>query len=189
MNSPEIVVVPRTHEPWECRRDARTTGSGRGWPDASAPPLAQAVPLGWAAGALALFLLGPATGAEYWLAPPGTPANGSTLTANSWAQPLPWTTPGVQALIRDNPKAPQDPEVVLHLRTAGLTNLYAIERFALAAADHSARRLILRAADPPERPVLRYEVPAPGAALFRGPLGNPRCWISPRASIRSGRAT
>ncbi|MBE7502504.1 MAG: hypothetical protein HS113_19900 [Verrucomicrobiales bacterium] len=127
------------------------------------------MPLWWVAGALALFVLCAATGAEYWLAPPGTPPNGSTPTVNSWAQPLPWSTAEVQALIRDNPKAPQDPEVVLHLRTAGLTNVYAIERFALAAADYSSRRLALRAADPPERPVLRYEVPGPGAGLFRGP--------------------
>jgi hypothetical protein len=143
--------------PRECRRDA------------CLPWLARAIPLWWAAGALALFGLHSATGADYWLAPPDTLPNGSTPTDNSWAQPLPWTTTGVQALIRDNPKAPQDPEVVLHLRTAGLTNVYALERFALAAADYSSRRLTLRAADPPERPVLRYEVPGPGPGLFRGP--------------------
>lgn len=108
-------------------------------------------------------------GADYWLAPPGTPANGSTRTQNSWNQPLPWTTSDVQIIIRDNPKVPSDTNVVIHLRTAGLTNLYLMDQLTLPVGDYTARSLVLQAADPPERPVLRYALPAPGTGLFRGP--------------------
>jgi len=107
----------------------------------------------------------PLRAAEYWVAPFDYDGCIDSLTTNTPAYPLCFSTSGVQQIIDTNPKDPGGAEVKIHF----FPGTYETDTLYLRRGTNPNRQLILQAYDANQPPVLKFKVPTNGTP-FWGPI-------------------